>query len=681
MKSLVVCAVVTLSLCLSRPIWAYGGWLEETPIGGMTLGPARPDLPGLRVIRDQAENITNLCVVGDAAAMNWVHSADGRQYPWIGSRYAWGTGTLKVDGRAVPWARAGRVAEELNLDVVSRLESDGTLYERRTFKNVSDREIALADIDIHTPFNDNFPKSPVDMFDRRAFAHVWAGGSAAWVSAMRMGGQSPHLGLAVVEGWISAYELKERSRAKGGSNTRGIIALSLPDVTLKPGEETTVAWRIFAHEGWDDFFAKLVAFGGVDVKAERYVLRTGEKTTVTARTAAGVRTREWMCPGAGEHRVEIVTSDGRTAFVEILGVDDPTELLKSRARYIVARQQVVAPGTPYDGAFVPYDTETGLQERSWETTLTSDHSEGRERLGMGVFLAKMAQRGMKDELMPSLLRYYRFVRTSLEDPDHTVWQAVKRSSSTRAFNYPWHVWFYLEMYKLMGERTYLADAYQTLKRLFRGDIKLPKALVAFPIGDCLRAFRAAGMPDAERDLIAWGRTFLGPVSAPGGYVAGTEVGLAPEVVSATIHALTEFGSLTGERAYLDAARRWIPRANAVCGRQPSWHCYDIGLHHWDGYWFGKRACWGDTLPHDWNGEMASAFRRYAEAIGEQVFAARAEKIADAMLGLFTPDGRGSCACVYPNRVNGEKAKFFDPLCNDQDWALVFYLDQNPGLSF
>lgn len=36
---IVVCAVVTLSLFLSCPVWAYGGWLEETPIGGMTLGP------------------------------------------------------------------------------------------------------------------------------------------------------------------------------------------------------------------------------------------------------------------------------------------------------------------------------------------------------------------------------------------------------------------------------------------------------------------------------------------------------------------------------------------------------------------------------------------------------------------------------------------------------------------
>ena len=39
MKSLVVFAAVAVSLCLPCTTWAYGGWLEETPIGGMTLGP------------------------------------------------------------------------------------------------------------------------------------------------------------------------------------------------------------------------------------------------------------------------------------------------------------------------------------------------------------------------------------------------------------------------------------------------------------------------------------------------------------------------------------------------------------------------------------------------------------------------------------------------------------------
>ena len=44
------------------------------------------------------------------------------------------------------------------------------------------------------------------------------------------------------------------------------------------------------------------------------------------------------------------------------------------------------------------------------------------------------------------------------------------------------------------------------------------------------------------------------------------------------------------------------------------------------------------------------------------------------LCLFTDDGRGSCAYVYPYRINGEKGQFYDEWANDQDFALYFALE-------
>ncbi len=109
------------------------------------------------------------------------------------------------------------------------------------------------------------------------------------------------------------------------------------------------------------------------------------------------------------------------------------------------------------------------------------------------------------------------------------------------------------------------------------------------------------------------------------------------------------------------------------GDQPSWHSHDIGLHHWDGYWFGKRMTWGDTLPHDWNGTAVETFDLLAEATGDGAYRARARAIARQLLGLFDSDGRAGCAWILPDRVNDRPARFRDPLANDQDWALVFYL--------
>ena len=633
--------------------------------------------------------ITNLAIAGDATGMNWTHVADGSQYAWIAPSCGWGTGTLRVDGRKCAWTKPGRTAG-VDISVARRMEG-GVLYERYLFSNATDRAVSLSEIDIHAPFNDNYPKMFAELYSRRCHAHVWTGGNAGWVCAMRIGGKGPHLGLAVVEGDLAAYELKERALEKGMSNVRGVIALSPADVRLGPGETTAIAWRIFAHEGREDFFRRLVAVGGADVSADRYAAKPGETVRVTARTADGTWTKDWTCPSSGDHRVEIAyaaNGDCRS-HVEVLGVEDPKALLLSRARFILRNQQVDEPGSVYDGAFVPFDTETGRQERIWEadgaryTCTRNDHSEGGERIGMGVFLSLMARRGCRDEFLPALIRYARFVRTCLQDADYTSWRNRAARREMRSYNYPWYARFYLEMYDLTGDRKYLEDAWGTVRRLFDGrGVRVPIAVVEFPILRLHRALAAAGMSREAETFLSWVRAYAEPPAALNrGDSSRNEVGMAPERVSSVIRQQLELRLITGEGRYLDVARDWMVLSDAILGLQPSWHAHDIGLHHWDGFWFGKRMRWGDTMPHDWDGGMAIAFARYAEATGDESYRRRAVGIANAMLGLFTPDGRGTCGWVYPDRVNGVAAKGPDPLCNDQDWALVYYLEMNPGLRF
>ena len=63
----------------------------------------------------------------------------------------------------------------------------------------------------------------------------------------------------------------------------------------------------------------------------------------------------------------------------------------------------------------------------------------------------------------------------------------------------------------------------------------------------------------------------------------------------------------------------------------------------------------------------------ARATGDRRYAARARAIVRQTLGLFEPDGRAHCVFICPDRVDGKPGKVFDPLMNDQDWALAFYL--------
>ena len=46
----------------------------------------------------------------------------------------------------------------------------------------------------------------------------------------------------------------------------------------------------------------------------------------------------------------------------------------------------------------------------------------------------------------------------------------------------------------------------------------------------------------------------------------------------------------------------------------------------------------------------------------------------ANLASFSPDGRATCAYLYPRRIDGIPGRYADAYANDQDWALVAYLD-------
>ena len=137
--------------------------------------------------------------------------------------------------------------------------------------------------------------------------------------------------------------------------------------------------------------------------------------------------------------------------------------------------------------------------------------------------------------------------------------------------------------------------------------------------------------------------------------------------------MLEMYLLTREARYMDAAREHLRLLEVFGGRQPDHHLHEVAIRHWDGYWFGKRKMWGDTFPHYWSTLTAVAFHRYHLATGDGAYLERAHEILRNNLSLFRPDGRASCAYVYPMTVDGNEGRFYDPYANDQDWALVHWL--------
>ena len=102
--------------------------------------------------------------------------------------------------------------------------------------------------------------------------------------------------------------------------------------------------------------------------------------------------------------------------------------------------------------------------------------------------------------------------------------------------------------------------------------------------------------------------------------------------------------------------------------------HDIPIRYWDGYWFGKKALFGDVFPHYWSILSARSFIRYADISGEEKYAKMAENIIRNCLCLFSPSGEASCAYIYPYTSNGVDGEFYDDFANDQDFALYFAME-------
>ena len=232
--------------------------------------------------------IDELTVEGDKHHMNWIVKTDGSQYPWITERYSWGLGYFtQVKGHESlkkEWMRPLVVEDEGKKvlykegDVLIRAERSmdgGDLIEEYTFTNKGGERIWLYDIGIYTPFNDNYPNSQT-CITNRCHAHVWNGGSGAYVNALRMGFEAPHVGMMLTEGAIDSYEIWGRGRKTSSSHMRGIFAMNLPDMRLNPGESYRLKWRLFSHGGKADFRDKMLDKGGVLVSSDKYVYEIGE---------------------------------------------------------------------------------------------------------------------------------------------------------------------------------------------------------------------------------------------------------------------------------------------------------------------------------------------------------------------------------------------------------------------
>lgn len=603
-----------------------------------------------------------------------IHPQDRYKMNWIEGGTEWGT------VKCVP-----------PLDVEVKSEKRGDIVkEEYIFTNNTDKDIftCLTDIGIYTPFNDDYT-SAEECMTNKCHAHIWCGGKISYVMALRMGGEAPHLGLVLNSGSIGGYSV-ERD-IKRASNDRGDFILHPSPFSLAPGESYTVSWTLFFHDGKEDFYTKAAQYCKkfLNVHADKYVLFGGETSNVEIKTNFSFTENDVQIllnheridftvknnsvlfqaktDACGELKYQICIGGVHT-YLRMIVLPALTELAASRCRFITKKQQYRKDSSRLNGAYLVYDNESN----SMFYSPLYDYNGGRERIGMGLLIALYLQTKHDADMEKSLSDYAEYVRRELvnEETGEVYNDYMRDDSYKRLYNAPWFALFYVEMYKLYKNRGYLITAYKIIMNYYEngGSEFYP---IELPAAELINLMRSEDM-NAEK-LTEQFLRHADRIAETGTKYPSSEVNYEQSIVAPAADILLKAYMLTNDEKYLSAAKRQIDVLELFNGLQPDYHLYETAIRHWDGYWFGKRRMYGDTFPHYWSALTANVYSDYARITHDNEYLKKAEYSFRGVMSLFMLDGSASCAYVYPVTVNGERAEYYDPYANDQDWGLYYML--------
>lgn len=543
-------------------------------------------------------------------------------------------------------------------------------------------------IAISFPLQDRYADS-VTCRDYRCHAHIFCGENTSYIMALRMGGAAPHLGMVLTKGSLSAYSMERDLKLQ--SNDRGCFWLHPSSQEFAPGDTMTLEWKVFPHQGREEFREKLKAVSQVIlVDAEQYVIYPGETSKVTIepafeaekvtvngmlleKTENGVYEYLFESEKTGEYMLSISADTVKTTC-RLLVQERPEELAAKRCAFIVGHQQYHGKIKELQGAYLPYDNE----EKILVCTPENDFNAGRERTGMGVLIARALQQNLlKDrEKAEQSLREYRafYLRELVNAATGLVCNCSgKDNSYFRLYNYPCAVTFFLECWKLWGEKEDLKTAVRITEKFYEQDgfrfypIEMPIVML------CQELKKAGEQEDLKtvKDLF---RCHADQLIEIGTAYPASEVNYEQSIVQPAAEVILQVYEVTGEEKYLRGAEQQIAVLELFDGQQPDYHLHETAIRHWDGYWFGKRRVFGDTFPHYWSAENGRTFKRYARLTEDKEYNIRGEHSLRGVLSMFFEDGTATCAYLYPYSVNGQKTDFADPYANDQDWGLCMNLE-------
>lgn len=560
----------------------------------------------------------------------------------------------------------------------------GELYrEKYVITNISQNELffGMGALGIDTPFNDNYEDAETCL-TKRCNTHIWCGEESSYIMALRMGASDLNLGMCVTCGNIGSYTQTTPPYAK---NDRGDFRLNFSPFSLMPGECYEFSHEMFVFANRDDFYEKLKVYPNfIDVKMNHQTVFCGEKLIITATAKERIKTYssshgttsikgntltiEYTSYDPGEIRFDIQINGVTTHALAFIS---PTldELLEKRISFITEKQQYFKENSHLNGAYLLYDNET---DSVYFNNMVADHNASRERLGMGIVIAKYLQTHKNDDFYNSLMTYKDFVFREFADKDSgEVYDTIgKDASQVRLYNAPWVCVFCCELYNLTSEKEYLEIMFKVMQHYYEngGDKFYPNGI---SIAEPIELLRKSGMNDLADRLFEYAKLHTDNMISFGSFYPKHEVDYEQTIVTPAVTFMLQLYKLTSDKKYLDNAILHNENLVRFDSLAPDYHLYETPIRHWDDYWFGKEQTFGDTFPHYWSVLSGWAYLLMGEAQMDETYFKMAEDNIRNCLCLFSPEGRAYCAYLYPFRIGKKKGKIYDPYANDQDFALYF----------
>ena len=632
-----------------------------------------------------------LVLKNDADRMNWIEGLGTWGVP-SGMEYL---GAEQKDGKSV--SRYRRDVLELT---VERSMGGDFLRERFSFRNTAPYDLYFqrGELGVFATFNDNYTDAET-CEKRRCNAHLWCGGENSYVHALKMGEFHTELALILTQGSLDTYSV--RRIAKEISNDRGDFILHPAPSHFLPGETKVLEWELAAFPAGAFKHELLKRPNSAYLSFEQETVFPDERFRVTAECSAKPETAEVFCNGnkipfrikdssvlvdyapekTGEHKFEF-RINGRVFRANGFVSEDLETVVDRRIRFIIRKQQMTDPRSPLCGAYLIYDCE---ENAPYFDYANANHNACRERFGMGLLIARRLQRKHDDEMEKSLKLFEQFLLREVFDTEtgEVCNNIGKNAKFKRLYNAPWLITFWLEMYRLYKDDRYLVWIERSMRDYYgKGGAKFyPNGSI---FSDAVKAIRDAGKTETARELAGLVRTHVENIRANGILYPPHEVRFEQTIVTPALSILSAYYNLIErDPALLEEAKKHAAILKRFNGDQPDHKWNNLPIRHWDDYWFGKRALYGDTL-HYWNCLSAYASLLHAQGTGDDALRMQTQKTLRNLLCLFFPDGTASCAYLHPYSVTmlnpdgseiapARRGEFFDPWANDQDFALYYIL--------